>query len=57
MWVRGRNATIRFTATDPADTITFEIQDISGAVVHTIASPAPAVDGVFVYPVSHQVRK
>lgn len=57
MWVRGRNATIRFTATNPADTITFEIQDGAGAVVHTVTSSAPAADGVFVYPVPYQVRR
>jgi hypothetical protein len=54
MWVRGRDAVIEFAASDPADTITFEIQDAYGSVVHTITSTARAAGGLFVYPVSYQ---
>lgn len=55
MWVRGRDAHIHFTASDPADTITFEIQDALGEVIHTVTAAAPAAEGEFVYPVSYQV--
>ncbi len=55
MWVRGREAYIQFTASDPTDTITFEIQDALGNLVHTVTSSAPAASREFIFPVSYQV--
>jgi hypothetical protein len=55
MWVRGRDAQIDYKASDPADTVTFEIQDAVGAVVYTITHEAPGSDGRFVFPVSYQM--
>lgn len=57
MWVRGRDAFIQFTASDPNDTITFEIQDALGNLVHIVTSAAPAGEGQFVYPVSYQASE
>ena len=54
MWVRGRDAHIHYTASDPADTVTFEIQDAIGAVVHTITNQAPGSDGRLAVPVSYE---
>lgn len=54
MWVRGRDAHIYYNASNPADTITFEIQNAIGAVVYTLTKEAPGADGHFVFPVSYQ---
>lgn len=53
MWIRGRDAHIQYRASDPNDTITFEIQDAVGSVVHTITSQAPGSEGQLVIPVGY----
>lgn len=53
MWIRGRDAHIQYRASDANDTITFEIQDAVGSVVHTITSQAPGSEGQLVVPVSY----
>lgn len=54
MWIRGRDAHIQYRASDPNDTVTFEIQDAMGSVVHTITNQAPGSEGQLVVPVSYE---
>jgi len=49
MWVRGRNATITFKASDASDTLTLEIQDENGATVFVVTTKAEVSAGSFTF--------
>ena len=42
LWVRGRNATVLVEASDPSDTLTLEIRDQQGLLIHVVMTDAPA---------------
>eukprot|EP00624_Nannochloropsis_granulata_P004038 evm.model.NODE_30269_length_19457_cov_23.303541.1 len=49
MWVRGRNATIAFKASDDSDTLTLEVQDENGATVFVVTTRAEVSAGSFTF--------
>jgi len=49
MWVRGRDAIVRFEASDPSDTLTLEVQDEDGAVVFVVTTEAQVSQGSFTF--------